>query len=327
MVVGGAVVCILSILAASFVNSVTGLILTQGVMFGLAFLVLYIPMLYMLNEWFVEKRGLAYGVLYAGAGVSGTGIPFLLQWLLASYGRLTTLRIVAITQVILIAPTLPFLKGRLPPSPYSAVQPIDLTFFKKHLFWVFAFSNICQGLAYYIPPLYLPTYASALGLSGTVGALILAANNLACVLGQISFGHLTDRFQNVYILVAATTLIASLATFTLWGFSHSLATLLIFSIVYGWSAGSYIVFWPKYGSMLSEDPQPVYTLMAFGKGVGNIVTGPISSSLLTGFVSSSGYGLNKFAPAIIFVGTLWLCSSISVATWPLKRFLLPCVKF
>lgn len=323
MIILGAAICVLSLLAASFVNSVTGLILTQGVLYGLGFLILYMPMLYMLNEWFVMRRGFAYGVLYAGSGVSGIGIPFLLDFLLSSYGRRTTLRIVSVTQLVLVAPSLPLLKGRLPPSHRAAIQPIDFTFFKKPLFWVFVFSNTCQGLAYYIPPLYLPTFASAIGLSGTVGALILASNNLACVIGQVGFGHLTDRVQNIYVLVTISTLAASLAAFTLWGFAHTMTTLLMFAVVYGMSAGAYVVYWPKFGTMLSDDPQPVYALMAFGKGVGNVVTGPVTAGLLSDYISLSEYGLRRFAPAVIFVGSLMLCSSLGVFIWPLRRFVLP----
>lgn len=323
MIIFGSAICVLSLLIASFVTTVTGLILTQGVLYGLGFLILYMPMLYMLNEWFVKKRGFAYGVLYAGSGFSGIGIPFLLDWLLSSYGRQTTLRIVSVAQLVLVAPSLPLLKGRLPLSQRGAIQPIDLEFFKKPLFWVFIVSNTCQGLAYYIPPLYLPTVASAMGLSGTIGALILASNNLACVFGQVGFGYLTDRFHNIFVLVALSTFAASLAAFTLWGFAHTLATLLMFAIVYGLFAGAYVVYWPKFGTMLSDDPQPVYALMAFGKGVGNIVTGPISAGLMSGYISTGEYGLNKFAPGIIFVGCLMMCSSLSVVGWPLKRFLLP----
>lgn len=323
LVVVGSCICVASLIVASFVGSVAGLIATQGALFGFGFLLLYIPVLYMLNEWFVRKRGLAYGVLYAGGGVSGVGLPFLLEWLLSTYGHRTALRGIAVAQMILIAPVLPLLKGRLPASYHTAIQPVDLSFLRHPLFWIFTFSNVCQGLAFYIPPLYLPTYSSAMGMPGTVGALILAANNLASVFGQVSFGHLSDRFNNVYILLFISTFVASLAAFLLWGFANSMAMTLVFAIFYGWFAGAYVVFWPKFGSILSDDPQPVYTLMAFGKGIGNMVTGPISASLLTRPLSSSGYGLNKFEPVIVFVGSLMLCSSLGLLGWPVKAYMKP----
>src|SRR5699024_9366273 len=135
---------------------------------------------------------------------------------------------------------------------------------------------------------------TGMGLSGSVGALILAVNNLACVVGQVAFGHLTDRKANIHVLVSATTFVAGVATLTLWGRGGWLATLLAFSAVYGACAGAYIVFWPKFGSLLSEDPQTVYSLMAFGKGIGNVVTGPISAGLVRGQVTAGGYGLGRF---------------------------------
>ncbi|CAG9942871.1 unnamed protein product [Clonostachys rosea f. rosea IK726] len=316
MVIFGSAICVVSLVLASFVNTVVGLIWTQGVLYGVGFLILYMPVVSMLNEWFVHRRGFAYGILYAGGGINGVGLPFLLEWLLTKWGYPSTLRIMAVAQFVLVAPMLPFLKGRLPHSHHSVLQPIDLKFFRAPLFWVFGLSNLCQGLAYYIPSI-----AAAIGLSGTVGALILAANNLASAVGLLSFGHLTDRFKNIYLLIFISTAVSAVASFGLWGYSHSLVSLLMFSIIYGWSAGAYAVFWPKFGSIISEDPQPVYSMMSFGKGIGNIVTGPISAMLVTRPVQLSAYGLGRFEPAIIFVGSLMLCSSLGIIGWPLKQYL------
>lgn len=59
----GWAVCVVGLLAASFATQVWHLIVAQGCMYGIGFLILYYPLLSMLNEWFVEQRGLAYGVL------------------------------------------------------------------------------------------------------------------------------------------------------------------------------------------------------------------------------------------------------------------------
>lgn len=287
-------------------------------MYGAGFLMLYFPILCMLNEWFVRRRGFAYGVLYAGGGFSGVGLPFLLEWLLSRFGYRTTLRAVAVAQFILVAPTLPLLKGRLPPSHSSARRAVDLTFLTNAQFWILMASNLCQGFAFYVPALYLPSFASTLGYPGTIGAMILAVNNMASILGQVSFGYLTDRFDNIHLLVFVSTSISAIAAFTLWGLAHSLELLVLFATAFGWFAGAYIVFWPRFGTMLSEDPQPVYSLMAFGKGVGNVVTGPISASLLTRTVTS-GYGLGRFESLIIFVGSLMAASSLGIVGWPLRH--------
>ncbi|KAL6811661.1 monocarboxylate transporter [Trichoderma camerunense] len=319
MVWTGCALCVISLLAASFCTSIAGLAVTQGALYGTGFLIMYFPILCMMNEWFVRRRGLAYGILYAGGGLSGVGLPFLMEWLLARFGYKITLRALAVGVFLLIAPIQPLLKGRLPPSHSGAIRAVDLSFLAQSHFWVLALSNLCQGFAYYMPGLYLPTYASALGYSSRTGALILAASNLASTLGQVSFGYLTDRVDNVHILVFVSTTISAVVSFTLWGMAHSLTLLIVFAIAYGWFAGAYPVYWPRFGSLISEDPQPVYSMMSFGKGVGNVVAGPISATLLTRPLTS-GYGMGRFQPLIVFVGSLMGVASLVIVGWPLRRF-------
>ncbi|KAF9875310.1 hypothetical protein CkaCkLH20_07130 [Colletotrichum karsti] len=318
MVVVGWIICVVSLVGASFCDSVEGLIATQGVLYGIGFSMLYFPVLRMLNEWFVARRGFAYGVLFAGAGCSGVGLPFLLQLLLSKYGYRTTLRAVAVALFVLVAPFMPMLKGRLPPSYHGALRMFDASSFKQPLFWCFSLSNLFQGFAYYIPSLYLPSYASALGLSGTMGALILAVYNLATVFGQLGFGWLSDRTNNVLILVFVSSFVSSVAGFTIWGFAHSLETLLVFALIFGMFAGAFPVFWAKFGAILSDDPAPVFSMMAFGKGIGNLATGPISAGLLTKPISS-GYGMGRYESLILFLGSFMFCSSLGILGWPLKK--------
>ncbi|KAL0939665.1 monocarboxylate transporter [Colletotrichum truncatum] len=313
----GSILCVVALVAASFATSVSGLVATQGVMYGVGFTMLYFPVLRMLNEWFIERRGMAYGIMFAGGGFSGVGFPFLLEVLLSKYGHKTTLRAVAVGIAISTLPLLPLLKGRLPVAHGGALRALDVSFFKQPLFYIFALSNLFQGLGYYIPSIYLPTYASSLGLSGTTGALILALFNLSTTFGQLAMGWLSDRTSNALLLVFLSSFPSALAAFLLWGFASSLPTLMAFSIIYGWFAGSFVILWPKFGGILSDDPGAVYSMMAFGKGVGNLLTGPISVPLMSGPVQS-GYGLNRFEPLILYLGSMMLVSSLGIVGWPVR---------
>lgn len=98
MFVGLGVVA-LSLVAASFCNSVAGLVATQGVLYALGGVVMYFPLMPFVDEWFVRRKGMAFGVIWAGTGSAGVGVPFLLQWLLDSYGYRTALRTWAIVLV------------------------------------------------------------------------------------------------------------------------------------------------------------------------------------------------------------------------------------
>ncbi|KAI0528141.1 MFS general substrate transporter [Xylaria bambusicola] len=315
MIVAGCTLCAASLVGASFTHSVAGLLATQGTLYGIGVLVVYAPLLSLINEWFINRRGFAYGIAWAGGGISGVGLPFLVEWLLASYGYHTTLRVIAISQAVLLAPVLPFVKPRVSSSSSEATGT-ELDFLRQPTFWLLMASNSFHGFAYYIPSLYLPTFASLVGLSPRIGALLLAVLNFSSTIGQVGFGHLSDRTHYFFILVFSTTFVSGTASFFIWGYAQSLAPLLVYAILFGLFAGSYVVFWPTF-SLISKDPLTLYGLFSFGKGIGNIVTGPITARLLATNTSSS-YGLGTYKNVIIYTGALLLASSISIFGWPLK---------
>ena len=63
---------IAGLVIASFCNSVGALLATQGVMYAIGGLVLYFPAMYVIDEWFVARKGLAFGIVWTGTGTAGT---------------------------------------------------------------------------------------------------------------------------------------------------------------------------------------------------------------------------------------------------------------
>jgi hypothetical protein len=55
---------VVALLASSFATKVWHLILTQGIMYALGGSMLYYPMLLFLDEWFVRKKGIAFGIMW-----------------------------------------------------------------------------------------------------------------------------------------------------------------------------------------------------------------------------------------------------------------------
>ena len=47
----------------------------------------------LLNEWFVARRGLAYGIVFGGGGAFGIFLPLFFQKLLTTVGYAYTMRI------------------------------------------------------------------------------------------------------------------------------------------------------------------------------------------------------------------------------------------
>ncbi|KAL1610737.1 hypothetical protein SLS60_002407 [Paraconiothyrium brasiliense] len=316
---------LLGLVCASFANSVWQLILTQGVLYGIGGSLLYLPSIVYLDEWFIRRKGLAFGIMWAGTGTSGMLVPLLMTWLLEDYGFRTALRIWAIISAILLFPSLIYLKGRLPvqrPTRGVALRRrLDLNFCKTGMFCVLMTGNVIQGLGYFIPSIYLPSYAKAIGLSNEASSLTISLVNAAAVVGTIAVGALVDRVEiNTAIMI--TSVGATVACFLVWGLSTSLAPLYVFAIMYGAFAGGYTATWPGITLAIRErcrdengvsrvDTGMVVALFAAGKGIGSVVSGPLSEVLLeadgwrgkAGGAFGTGYGsLVVWSGVTMFLG-------------------------
>ncbi|KIK63552.1 hypothetical protein GYMLUDRAFT_162578 [Collybiopsis luxurians FD-317 M1] len=334
----GLLLCWVSLFAASFTNNVILLVGLQGILYALGAALLYFPSLSYLAEWFINLRGFANGVLFAGTGLGGIVLPLTISRLLGTYGTDVTVRILSVGFVILLLPLLPFVKGRLPagnahnsgnavplgrPVPRGSADSIK-AWTRTMLFWVLLAANTIQGFAYFVPILWLPTFAKSLNLSRTSSSATLAMFHTGSVIGRLTMGYLSDAsLKQCFLLGLSTLLATSVTTFVLWGvLSTNLAGLFAFCIVYGLFAGGWPSLWSGLGKDLTtNDPtlsMTLFGILLFTRGLGNIASTPISSAL-TGISSSSslinstsspshlGTGFDvaegQFASTIVYVGT------------------------
>lgn len=95
----GLFVVIVAIALSSFATSVWHLILTQGVLYAIGGVFLYYPIYIFIDQWFVRRKGFAYGIMWAGSGCGGLSGPLVMNWGLSRYGQRTFLQGWAITLV------------------------------------------------------------------------------------------------------------------------------------------------------------------------------------------------------------------------------------
>lgn len=285
-------------------------------MYGIGFLTFYYPILSFVNEYWIARRGMAYGLLCSASGLSGAVMPFTLEALLNRYGYPTTLRAVAIGLVVLTGPLIPVLKGRLPASEQTRSTPTDWSFFRSPLFWIYTVSNLAQGLGYFFPSIYLPSHASSLGLSSTQGALLIALLSTSQVFGQFTFGYLSDKRMSINFLILVSTVISAISVLALWGLAYTFIRLIFFSLIYGFFGAGYTAMWARMGTAISSEPTTAFTtfgLFCLQKGIGNVLTGPISGALVGQRVNARSYGVVKYEGIVLFTGSCMLASGISVA--------------
>jgi MFS family permease len=322
----GVVFIVISLLASSFASSVWQLILTQGALYAVGGSLLYNPLLLFLDEWFVRRKGIAFGIMWAGTGASGVAIPFLLSWGLAHFSLATILRVWAVVMGLCLGPLLFFIKPRIPVTMSSTElsrRPFDFKFVYTPAFIALQVCNTLQGLGYFIPGIYLPSYAqSVLGLSATSSTTTatLALLNTMGVFGCIVVGFLIDRLH-VTTVTALFAFGSIISVVFVWGFSSNASVLLLFSSMYGFFAGS---FTTTYTGVIREVKRQAETaetglilgMLSLGRGIGSVAAGPISEALLTGKninmgISGSGF-TSGYEPLIFFTGACVGLGGISI---------------
>ncbi|KAJ1333111.1 MFS transporter MCT family solute carrier family 16 (monocarboxylic acid transporters) member 10 [Microdochium nivale] len=325
-------ICIGGLVAGSFANTLETLILTQGVAYGIGFLILYYPTLTMVNEYWIARRGMAYGVLCSASGVSGAVMPFAVQALLERYGYQTTLRAVAVGLTLTTGPLIPFLDGRLPPPSEQAISPrINWSFLRSPLFWVYTLSNLLQGFGYFFPALYLPSFATSLSLGDKSGAILLAAMSVSQVAGQFMFGYLSDRKVSLDVLACTSTLVAAVSTLSMWRMADSLPVLVGFAILYGFFGSGFTALWGRLSTTIARDDVTagpiVFGLLNLTKGVGNVLAGPLGgllvrqSSNLQHLPALSALSPSSYRWVIMFTGACMFVSGLTILLRHCKRVL------
>ncbi|KAF4536166.1 MFS transporter [Lasiodiplodia theobromae] len=306
----GLVVMCLSLSLSSFARTTMQLILSQGIGYALGGSFAYSPTILYMDEWFVKRKGLAFGIMWAGAGLSGVILPITMQWLLNTYGFSTTLRIWSLACFILTAPFTFYVKPRIPLSQAPYVRTFNLRFLYRAPFTLLQAGNILESLGFFLPNIYLPTYARAVvGTTSLLASLTIVLYNVASVFGCVLMGFIVDRLP-VTTCILISTVGATLGVFVLWGAALNLPLLYVFCVVYGLFAGSFTSTWP--GIMRdvtvkmrgAVDPGMVFACLAAGRGIGNVVSGPLSEALVgkgAEWHAEWAYGTG-FGPLIVFTG-------------------------
>ncbi|KAK3676236.1 hypothetical protein LTR78_003986 [Recurvomyces mirabilis] len=135
---GGLAIVVASLLAASYCNTTAGILACQGILYSIGGLFLYFPAFSVIDQWFVARKGLSFGIVWTGTSVAGAIFPWISQWLLDAYGFRTALRVWAIIFAICGAPCPFIMRPRLPATKGATrLPPTDWSFLKLPAFWWF----------------------------------------------------------------------------------------------------------------------------------------------------------------------------------------------
>ncbi|KAI9494315.1 major facilitator superfamily domain-containing protein [Zychaea mexicana] len=274
------------LVAASMISEIWQLYLSVGVCSGIGVSILYAVSLRVIPQWFHKKRSMAFTIISSSASFAGIVLPFVVTLLNNALNARWTFRILGIAFLFLNLIALILIKER----PQTNIQgDHDATeskpkvgMLKETNVILWGIINLLQVCILYLPPTFLPSYATYIGLSDIQGSAIISVICAAALFGRICLRATSSRLGVLNMLIFST-IICGLSCFLLWMFAYNFATLMTFAVIYGFFSGGYTALGASVTILLVGSENISFTLSVLsvinGFGTSTITIASVIESL------------------------------------------------
>jgi MFS family permease len=202
-------------------------------------------------QWFLKKRGIAYGIMAAGSGLGGIIIPIMASHLIPTIGFAWTMRTIAFMLLGLLIIAGLTVKSRLPPQKRPLRFKVFLEPFADKKFVLLTVSSFFFFFGLFIPINFIEVQAIANGMSVRLAGYLLAVLNAGSIFGRIIPGALADKLGK-FNLQAIFCTFAGVIVLALGLPASSNAAFITFAALYGFASGAYVSLLPAQMAQISE---------------------------------------------------------------------------
>jgi OFA family oxalate/formate antiporter-like MFS transporter len=202
---------------SSRVSTLWQFYLSYSLLGGIGFSCMFITINATIPRWFIDKKGLALGLFFAGGGVGGMILSPLLQSWIKLYGWRTAFVILAILACSIIIPAALFLRkepgdmGLMPlgktrevadpgrvDEPDTGVQeiPKDYTVsdaLKTGSFWMFSAAWVLMYIGIFMGSINMVPHATDRGITAATAAFALGLSAVINSIGRLVIGAVSDK--------------------------------------------------------------------------------------------------------------------------------------
>lgn len=315
------------------VSSITGFYLVFVLMVALgAGLGFSTPLITAVGNWFIRRRGIAFGLAQSGIGLGGLLVP-LLSWLIIQYGWRTAALAAGII-IFTVATPIAFMMrhkpeqyGYLPDGKAAPAEEVgeardeaDFTAreaLRTRAFWLLSITFSLRLMVTGAVPVHIMPFLLDRGFPREVAATALGAIALISIVGRLAFGRLGDYVQKRYVIAGLLVLLAG--SLILLGYVKSPWQLFLFLGLYA----------PAYGglaTLMQLIRAEYFGRKAFGTIMGFmamvIMLGTIAGPLFAGYVWDIT-GSYRFAFTVFAIAAIIAVGLILSAKPPVKKEQMP----
>ncbi|MGH7333836.1 MAG: MFS transporter [Candidatus Rokuibacteriota bacterium] len=323
VIVAGGLLLGLGLVLASQVTALWQFTVAYGVLVGLAVGAFYAPLTSMVSKTFVANRGLAIGLVSAGAGLGNFAVAPMVRWLITQYDWRTAMLVLGDLAWLTTLPLA--LVVRLPPARHESTWAVgseaperDLVLFdivRRPQFWLIALVHFACCVAHSGPIFHMVANATDHGVGMMTAAVVFGLAGLTSIGGRIATGVIADRIGAKRTLVA--TLALQAPAILLYVFVRDTTSFYVLGLVFGVAYGGVM---PLYALLTREYFGPramggaygaIYMLQAIGMGLGTYGGGWLYDRL-------GGYGWAFASAAAIGGGAVLFALALRPPANPLS---------
>ncbi|XP_069134062.1 monocarboxylate transporter 3-like [Argopecten irradians] len=255
VMMAGALVCAVSILASSFVVRLSQLFGTFSILFGIGTCMSTQPTMTIGNDYFEKYLSIAIGLMTAGSSVGTLVMAPLSQCLIDNVGWRNTFRIFTGTCLfcVVCASFIKPLDGdsekRATPSESVDMSTFrrmlkELRLWKNRVFIVWTLSITSVMFGFYIPYVHLVSYAEDIGIPPERGSIFVMLLGASTAIGRIGFGKIIQLGVLNRIHMHQVSMVITGTGVMLLPMIKSFAGIVVYVIIVGLVDGCYVVLLP-----------------------------------------------------------------------------------
>ncbi|HXR35443.1 MAG TPA: MFS transporter [Candidatus Binataceae bacterium] len=173
----------------------------------------YVPAMMVAANWFTDRRGLALGIVLAGAALGGTALSPVVELILVTYGWRAAMVWVTVPMFLIAIPVILLIVRTRPASASEtrtvrqqadALRGLEVGAALASLpFWMLVATEFVYNIGYQGFVHHLMTYYIGAGFRPERAALILGLLTFFTMVGAISLGNFADR-RGVRVVLATS---------------------------------------------------------------------------------------------------------------------------
>ncbi|KAL1409205.1 hypothetical protein Q8F55_006038 [Vanrija albida] len=281
LVIGGVALMFGGLIALSFSKEFYQILLSH-IAFGLGGGFIYSPSTGIAGHWFVKKRPLAISLIIGGGGFGGVVYPIMIRELTNRFKFRDAILIVAGINFVLQAPSIFWMKTRLPPRtppPFKAL--LEPWREARYVFMVTGAAGFAINL--FTPYFNAPVYAASHTNNVTINEYSVAIIQVGSCIGRMVAGPIAMKF-GIWSTYGTFGFLTSFTVIAMWtGAPVGSAGAVIGLLLYGLTSGGTITL--TSASMASISPiQQIgmrFSMLWTGVGLGVLIGPPIAGKLIT----------------------------------------------